>query len=175
MSSMSVRKTRQVETTMVAEYLLKNYSAFPYMMKVPLGPLPLEVLKSEGTARTIKLARPFRPEIDAIVILPRHLLLIEASVWNVMEGVSKLPFYKILVPITPELQKHFPRELIMQVVVGWKNNNLELMAHENNIAVKVFCPPWLQEVRESMNKYWTKEYQEARQKKLEMQRYFGVE
>jgi hypothetical protein len=169
------RKTRQVETRMVSEYLLKNYFKFPYIIKVPLGALPDDGLKREGFALTARTLRPFRPEVDAVVLLPRHLLIIEAKVWNIVNGLAKLPMYKSLVDITPELQQYMPREVIMQIVVGWTNPNLERMAQVHNIQVRVFCPDWLKEVVEDLHKYWTSEYQAAREDKLQMQRYFGVE
>jgi len=175
MSSGMARKTRQVETRMVSEYLLKNYSEFPYMMNVPLGALPSDILEKEGYQRAIKLLRPFRPAVDGVVILPAHFLVIEAKVWNIVNGLAKLPLYRSLVPITPELKQYMPRDVIMQLVVGWTNGNLEVMAREADVELKVFCPGWLEEVVEGMHNYWTREYRELREKKLRMREYFGVE
>lgn len=175
MSSSMARKTRQVETRMVSEYLLENYSKFPYTMKVPLGALPNDGLQRDGFEITARRYRPFRPEVDAIVFLPRYLLLIEAKVWNIINGLAKLPLYKSLIDITPELKQYMPREIIMQIVVGWSNANLERMAMDQGIEIRVFCPDWLKEVVEEMHKYWTNEYQGAREEKLRMREYFGVE
>jgi hypothetical protein len=159
---------------MVSEYLLENYSKFPYTMNVPLGALPGELLEKEGYQRATKLMRPFRPAVDAVVILPRFLLLIEAKVWNIVNGLAKLPLYKSLVPITPELKKYMPRDVIMQLVVGWANGNLEVMAREADVELKVFCPDWLEEVVEGMHKYWTRDYRLEREKKIAMREYFGL-
>jgi hypothetical protein len=169
------RKNRQVETRMVSEYLLKNYSEFSYIMRVPLGRLPNELLAKEGYDKTARVYRPFRPEVDAAVILPRHLLLIEAKVWNILNGLSKLPFYKSLVPVTSELDQYMPREILMQIVVGWTNPNLERMAEEAGIQVRVFCPDWLKEVVAAMHNYWTSEYRRVREEKLKIREYLGVE
>ncbi|GAI90514.1 unnamed protein product, partial [marine sediment metagenome] len=43
------RKTRQVETRMVSEYLLKNYSKFQYIMKVPLGSIDEKLIEVSNT------------------------------------------------------------------------------------------------------------------------------
>jgi hypothetical protein len=169
------RKTRQVETRMVSEYLLTNYSKFPYTMNVPLGALPSELLAKEGYQRAIGMMRPFRPAVDGVVVLPRHLLLVEAKVWNIVNGLAKLPLYKSLALLTPELAQYMPREVLMQLVVGWTNPNLEVMAREANVEVILFCPDWLQEVVTDMHNYWTPAYQEQREKKLRMREYFGVE
>lgn len=169
------RKSRQVETRLVSEYLKANYSKFPLIIKQPLGAVPEKLLKEEGYKRGMGIIRPFRPEVDAVVILPHNLLIVEAKVWSIIDGLAKLPLYKSLVPFTPELKQYMPREVIMQLVVGWTNPNLQIMARDQGVEVKIFCPPWLEEVVESMHRYWTREYQDQRQAKLRMREYFGVE
>lgn len=169
------RKTRQVESRMISEYMLQNFSQFPYTLGVPLGSLPQELLSSQGMAKTMGLMRPYRPEVDAIVALPRYLLIIEAKVWNLINGMAKLPLYKSLVPITPELSQYANREILMQLVVGWTNPNLERMARDLDVKVVVFCPDWLQQVVQDMQNYWTQEYRALRDQKLAMREYFGIE
>ena len=169
------RKSRQVETRMVSEYLLKNYSEFQYIMKVPLGSLDEKLIEEKGYKYAMGVQRPFRPEVDAVVVLPHFLLLIEAKVWNIINGLAKLPLYKSLVPVTPELKQYMPREVMMQLVVGWTNPNLERMARDADVEVRLFCPDWLKEVVEGMQMYWTREYRAEREKKIAMREYFGVE
>ncbi len=169
------RRNRQVEGRMVSEYLLKFYANFPRITMVPLGAIDDQLSAQVGYQKAINMSRPFRPEVDAIVILPRHLLLIESKVFKVIDGLAKLPLYAALVPTTPELRQYMPRELIMQLVVGWTNPNLESMAKTAGVQVVVYAPPWLDEEVQRMHHYWTAEYQTERQKKLEMRQYFGVE
>lgn len=169
------RKSRQVETRMISEYLKEHYSGFSFILNVPLGSVSEELQRKEGYERALGLTRPFRPIADAVVILPRHLLLIEAKVWNVINGLAKLPLYKSLVPVTPELAQYRPRAVIMQLVVGWTNPNLATMAIAADVALKVYRPLWLEEIVASMHKYWTREYRDTREKKLAMREFFGVE
>lgn len=169
------RKSRQVETRLVSEYLKQNYSKFPFIMKQPLGTIPEKVIKEQGYKRGMGIMRPFRPEVDALVVLPRYLLIIEAKVWSIVNGLAKLPLYKSLIPVTPELKHYMPREVLMQLVVGWTNPNLEIMAGALDVRVKVYCPDWLSMVVEDMHHYWTKEYQQKRQAKLRMREYLGLE
>lgn len=169
------RKTQQVETRMISEYMLENYSKFPYTLAVPLGSLPRDLLESKGMARTMGIMRPYRPEVDAVVVMPRYLVLIEAKVWNLINGLSKLPLYKSLVPTTPELLQYMPREVLMQLVVGWTNPNLERMARDSDVSIVVFCPPWLQEIVDRQHNYWTSQYRAERDQKLAMREYFGLE
>ena len=169
------RKSRQVETRMVAEYLKLNYSKFPFIMDVPLGRLDPEALATQGIARTANMLRPFRPRADAIVILPRYLVVIEAKVWNVVNGLAKIPLYKSLIPFTPELAQYKDYDILMEMVVGRSDANLEIMARDMGVTLRLYAPAWLAEVVDGMNKYWTKEYQAARQEKQQLREYFNVE
>ncbi len=172
---MAARKTRQVETRMTAEYLMQEFSQFPHLQAVPLGVVDEKLMAAEGYERAIRMSRPYRPECDALVILPNYLLLIESKVWNVVNGLAKLPLYKSLIAATPELKQYMPREVIMRLVVGWSNTNLEIMARDLGVEVKIYAPAWLAAVVDGMHKYWTPEYQAARNAKLAAREYFGVE
>ncbi len=169
------RKTRQVEVRLVAEYLKENYSQYTFITKQALGKVPEELLKNEGYKRAIGMTRPFRPEIDAVVILPGALVLIEAKVWSVINGLAKLPVYKSLVPFTPELQQYNKLPIVMELVVGWTNANLEIMARDMGVRLRVYCPPWLEEVVKSYHDYWTSDYRRARDEKLKLREYYGIE
>jgi hypothetical protein len=169
------RKSRQVESRMISEYLKLNYPKFTYIMEQPLGKVDEGLMKTLGYRQALGISRPFRPLVDAVVILPRHLLLVEAKVWNVINGLAKLPLYKSLVQYTPELQEYLPREVIMQLVVGWTNDNLQIMASSLDVSVKVYAPAWLEEVVQSMHKYWTKEYRENREAKLRLRQALNIE
>jgi len=169
------RKSQQVETRMVAEYLAQEYSKFTFITKVPLGKIDEALLATEGYQRALGLTRPFRPEVDAVVVLPQYLVLVEAKVWSVVNGLAKLPMYKSLVPFTPELQQYLPRDIIMELVVGWTNSNLEIMARDAGVRLRVYCPDWLNQVVQGMHKYWTKEYRDQRQQKIALREYFGIE
>lgn len=168
------RKTRQVEVRMLSEYLLQTYPKFPTITDVPLGKVDEGLMAKVGYKQALGLTRPYRPAADAVVVLPRYLILIEAKVWNVVNGLAKLPLYKSLVPFTPELAKYKPREVIMELVVGWTNDNLVIMARDLGVTIKIYSPAWLAEVVDGMHKYWTKEYQQERQRKLQMREFFGV-
>lgn len=169
------RKNQQVETRMVSEYLVQQYPKFTAMQAVPLGAIDNALMATAGYQKAIGLSRPYRPEADAIVILPNYLLLIEAKVWNVVNGLSKLPLYASLVPVTPELQQYMPRQILMELVVGTTNSNLQTMAAKMGVSIKLYNPPWLQDVVNSMNLYWTADYQAERQRKLAMRKTLGVD
>jgi hypothetical protein len=169
------RKSRQVETRMVSEYLLLNYSKFPSRTGVPLGTIDDKLSAEQGYQKAINMSRPYRPEADAIVFLPNYILLVEAKIWNVINGLAKLPMYRDLVPFTPELAPYTGTEILMELVVGWTNDNLEIMARGLGVTIKVYSPPWLADVVRGMHNYWTKDYQAERQRILETRQNLGLE
>jgi hypothetical protein len=172
---MSSRKSRQVEVRLVAEYLKETYPRYPFINKQPLGKVPSELLTEVGYKRAVGMSRPFRPEVDAIVIMPGALVLIEAKVWSVVDGCAKLPLYKSLVPFTPELKQYLKLPITMELVVAKTNDNLEIMAREMGVTVRLFAPDWVLEVIKGMESYWTKEYRVERERKLEARRILGVD
>ncbi len=169
------RKTKQVEVRMVAEYLKETYSKYTFITAQPLGKIPEELLKNEGYKRAVGLTRPYRPSVDAVVIMPGALVLIEAKVWNVVNGCAKLPLYKSLVPFTPELKDYLKLPIVMELVVGWTNDNLAIMARDMGVTIRVYCPAWLNDVVQAMHNYWTPEYRRQREEKLKLREYYGIE
>jgi hypothetical protein len=169
------RKTQQVETRMLSEYLQLTYPQYVQIRAVPLGVVDQSLMASVGYQKAIGLSRPYRPEADAAVILPGALVLVEAKVWNVVNGLAKLPLYKELVPVTPELAQYKDLPVIMELVVGWTNSNLEIMAKKDGVRIKVYCPAWLADIVAQMHNYWTAEYRTARDQKLATRANLGVE
>jgi hypothetical protein len=169
------RKTQQVETRLVAEYLKDQYSNLSYIAKQPLGLVSEELLRTEGYEKGLRMQRPSRPEVDAVVIHPKWLIIIEAKVWHIVDGAAKLPFYKSLVPFTPELKKYLGRDILMELVVPWTNPNLEIMCRDAGIRLKVYRPEWINEVVNRVTEYGTREYRLAREDKLRNRELLGLE
>lgn len=169
------RKTQQVETRMVSEWLHLTYPQYVTMSAVPLGKISDSLMAMEGYQKSIGISRPYRPEADYIVILPGALIVGEAKVWQVMNGIAKLPLYAGLVPVTPELQEYKNLPIVMELVVGWTNDNLQIMADQLKVRVRVYDPPWLDQVVQKMSNYWTADYRASRQKILEQRENLGLQ
>lgn len=169
------RKTQRVETRLVAEYLKATYPQFPHISGVPLGKVSEKLMAEEGYEKAIRMSRPTRPEVDAVVILPRFLILIEAKVWHIIDGMAKLPLYKSLVPFTPELKEYQNNEVIMELVTPWTNPNLEIMCRDAGIYLHVFKPDWINETVARVQLYHTQEYRAERERKLRDRELLGLE
>jgi hypothetical protein len=170
-----VRKTQQVETRLVAEYLKEHYGNFPHIAKQPLGLVSEELLRTEGYAKGLRMQRPNRPEVDAVVLHPKWLIIIEAKVWHIVDGAAKLPFYKSLVPFTPELKQYKNLPILMELVVPWTNPNLEIMCRDHDIRLVKYCPDWINGVVTRVTEYGTRDYRLAREAKLRDRELLGLE
>jgi hypothetical protein len=169
------RKTQQVETRLLAEYLKLTYYQYSYIDKVPLGAVSKELMSQVGYQTAIGLSRPMRPEADALVLHPKYLILIEAKVWHIVDGLAKLPLYKSLVPVTPELKTYLDRPVLLELVVPWTNPNLEMMASRAGVAIRIYKPAWINEVVARVQNYSTPEYRQAREEKLRNRELLGLE
>ena len=87
------KSRREIEPRWVSEYVATHYARHKVRLRVPLGPVPEYLKKAHGTPKAIRIYRPWRPEVDCLVIMPGALVLIEAKIFKYMDGLSKLPVY----------------------------------------------------------------------------------
>lgn len=160
---------------MVAEYGRDRILPHRFIQRQPLGKIDERLVADYGLAKALKYSRPFRPEVDAVAVLPDSLVLIEAKIFKIIDGMAKLPLYASLVPHTPELKEYLPRSIIMRLVVPWTSDNLIIMAKSAGVEIDLFCPEWVESEVERQHRYWTADYRRQRDEKNRMIRYFGLE
>jgi hypothetical protein len=113
----------------------------------------------------LRVYRPWRPEVDAAARWSNKTILVEAKIFKYMDGLSKLPIYKSLLPDTPELA-HWPADVIMELLIPAPISWVQSAAA--NIGVRVvsnFVPEYIKKAWEERDKYWTKEAIELREER----------
>jgi len=164
------RTRRTLEPKWVSLYCAEHYPTAEVRLGCPLGGIPKETLRDYGLLKGLRVYRPWRPEVDAVVILTNMLILIEAKISKYMDGLSKLPVYKALVPQTPELKHVAHRPIYMKLLIPHKIPWVLDAAEPMGVTVEVWVPDFIQKVWEERDSYWTKDAvtkREARKKKLE--------
>ena len=160
---MSVLGRRELEPRWVSEYMAKTYPHAEVRMRVPLGGIPKETQAAYGLMKGLRVYRPWRPEVDGIAILPGALELVEAKIFKYMDGLSKLPVYKSLIPSTPELAhvQHLKVEMILLIpaAITW----VQQSGYEQGIKVVVWAPDYILQAWHERDKYWTKDAVTARE------------
>ena len=156
-------------------YCAQHHKREIVKLRCPLGPIPEELKKMHGEAKAIKVYRPWRPEVDACVIQPRRMVLIEAKIQKFMDGLSKLPVYKTLVPLTPELKPwwDFPIDMILLIPqeIPW----IRAAALRMDVAVSTEAPKFIKKEWGERDKYWTKPYLEKREERKKKLKELGYE
>jgi len=161
------------EARYVSEYILEKFPERTYKLRAPLGGPPPEWVQEMGEEKALRTYRPYRPEVDAIVIEEDRLILIEGKILKVMDGISKLPVYRFLVPVTPELAEYHELEIEARLVTPHPPFWAEQYAKHADIIVDIWEPEWIQEYHKRMDRYWTKEARAERAKRKEVLKGLG--
>jgi hypothetical protein len=189
-------KVRNPETRLGADYVAAKFPDFVVLAKQPLGPGLGSELRRPPGGNTLRASRPWRPEVDYVVVmadasqvtLARNgragvvvrapasavLLLVEVKVKEYMNGIAKLPFYKALVATTPELAACAGCEIQMRLVVPraapWVEASAELMG----VQIDLWEPAWITEYWEWRDSYYTRENRLERERVKEARARLGL-
>jgi hypothetical protein len=153
------------EQRYVSEYVLKYYPTDIVKYRCPLGSVPGMWVKEMGMGRAVRAYRPYRPECDAAIITADEVIVIEGKIMKVLDGLAKLPIYRMLIPESPEFYEY--RNLpVRAVLVTPKEPQWEKrVAKEFDIEVVIFTPDWLKEYYQHQEQYWTAEERMKREKR----------
>lgn len=141
----------------MSAYIKEHYPDGEVRLRCPLGSIPAELKNLYGPAKAARIYRPSRPEVDALVVLPTAVLIIEAKIFKYMDGLSKLPVYGALVPVTPELAIFLDRPVIMHLLLPRAIPWVVEAAPALGVEVKTWAPEWVMQIWEERDKYWTPE------------------
>ena len=157
----------------MSAYIKEHYPDAEVRLRCPLGSIPAELKELYGPAKAAKVYRPSRPEVDALVVLPGALLIIEAKIFKYMDGLAKLPVYKVLVPKSPELMVFRDRPVIMHLLIPVKIPWVMDAAPELGVEVYTWAPDWVLQIWEERDKYWTPEARLRREERKALLKRLG--
>lgn len=156
---------REIEPKWVSLYIKEYYPDAEITLRCPLGPIPDELKNLYGPAKAARVYRPSRPEVDAVVITPDELVLIEAKIFKYREGLGALLVYKSLINSTPEFQPLLPRRISMHLLLPREIPWVMAAAPDLGIEIKTFSPEWVLRIWEERDKYWTPSAKMAREER----------
>lgn len=163
------------ERALIQDYIAQRYPNHHVIMGCPLGPVPESIIATWGRTKALRIARGMRPEVDALVFQDSKLIMIEAKIFKWVDGLAKLPMYKGLIPTTPELEQYKDLEVEMVLCTPWTSETIEAAAAAMGVRVDVYSTPDIDVFVEETHKYWTKEYQSARDEKKRARSLLGLE
>lgn len=147
MSKARVPKRRFMwgETRLLMDYLRDAYPQDRWFTNMRIGPiktvLPLDDL-TESERRLLGAGRRF---VDAVVIRPHEIVVIEATMREQVESVGPLLEYLELTPQTPELQEFLPRPIRGELVSPIPDPRTEALCRKLGIRFVWHRVDWLDE------------------------------
>ncbi len=145
------------EPRWVSWYMAKYYTQYQHAINVPLGRPPQKWVEDYGEQMALRRYRPSRPVVDAIVYLPRTLILIEAKILNVLDGITKLVYYAEQVPLTPELEAQKNYFIDLHFLCVHPTQPLRDYAEKHSITIVTEAPDWVEEYYQRRNNAWTRD------------------
>jgi len=166
---------QQRERRLIAEYIAAKFPKDRVIFGCRLGPVPEKLVATLGPRKALRMARGMRPEVDALVIRDRRLILVEAKIIRWIDGIAKLPLYKSLVATTPELEAYQDHDIEMRLCFPWSSETIEAAANSLGVVLDIYHQPWIDEYLTELGKYWSGEYITARAEKKRMRELFNLE
>jgi len=167
---------QQRERALLTAYMQAKLQGLQVRQNCPLGLVPESLVMEYGRTAALRVARKMRPEVDALVIYPDRLVLIEAKIVRWVDGLSKLVVYRALVPDTPELEPYAQRPVVLQLLIPYTQDNMRSVAARLGVELVEFTTPDIDRyLNEELPKYNTSEYKRNRQEVLKQRELLGVQ
>lgn len=133
------------ETRLLIEWVAQNYPGREWHSQLRVGSDPALVgvtFEDDGDRR---LARNFCRRVDAVIIEPAAVILVEACMYNATEKVGRLQEYLLLAPATPELLPYRGRPLVALLLTGQHDPVAEVLCRRLGFRYVHWEPPWIDE------------------------------
>ena len=167
------RKDR--EKRFIAEYMVETFPEGNFVLNVPLGNVPVELIQLRGLTGAAKLFRPSRRRVDAVAWNPQRYLLIESKIRDPMEGLNWLLLYLEEARETPDLPGFTGQPIIGRLVVPFAIDRDRRAATRQQVELVVFPQQWIEEYLLERQKYFTKEFRAIRNERERMRQLLGLE
>lgn len=126
---------RQIEPRFVNDWLMLNYPNELWITRQHIGPIPK---KTVAAAYGVLMNW-----VDAIVIMPNKILLIEAKLRNEVKGIGQLLLYESLFAQTPKFSRYHTRP-IEKILLCLRNiPAVKEEAEKQGIKYITYKPAWL--------------------------------
>jgi len=168
------RLRRELEPRWAAEYVVKHYPQQPARYRCPLGPIPKALTEEMGVEKAAKVYRPWRPEVDAVVVFPDKAILIEAKIFRWYDGIAKLKMYDVLFRQTPELQAWWAVPTELQLLVPKIFSPVQAAAETYGVKLIEWAPDYIMQAWMEKQTYWTREAVEIRERRKEILERLGA-
>ncbi len=131
------------EMRLVAEWTVLNYAHAEIRFRVNVGDLSSALDQTGLTAAELRALGHSRRWVDAMVVEPTAVHLVEGKIRLVPGALEQIELYRALFPLTPELAHLRGRPLQLHLVFAVEDPVLTAIARSRGVLVHIFHPPWV--------------------------------
>jgi hypothetical protein len=139
------RRNMLAETRLLMEYLAEQYAGCQWWTQFRVGSDPEMVGVTFEDDAERRLARNVNRRVDALVVKPTELVVIEATMFRATEKVGRLQEYLLLLPATPDLQPYLGRPLVGELVTAQSDPVAEVLCRRLGFRYVFREPAWIDE------------------------------
>ena len=143
---MSTRRTwSPVESKLVSEFCAIRYPDRRTIQRVRVGQIPTDLDVAGLDPSEIRMLGVWRRWVDAIVVDPPLLRVIEAAMLPDPGDISQLELYMHLIPMTPDLEEFMDLTPVGLLVYAIDDPMIHRLAADRGYGVEIYQPAWLKQ------------------------------
>jgi len=139
------RRNMLAETRLLMEYLAETYPGCTWWNQMSVGRDPEMVGVNYEDEAERRLARNVNRRVDAAVVTPTELVIVEATMWRATEKVGRLQEYMLLVPATPDLRPYLHLPRVAELVTAQHDPVAEVLCRRLGFRYVHRTPTWMDE------------------------------
>lgn len=140
---MERKESQQRERRYVVEFVQGHYpERIQVFYNMRLGPGPVE-LRRRYPDEPESAFKSWLKYADAVVVLARSLILVEAKIRRPIDAMGQLIHYKTLIAETPELAPWRDKPVELVLVTPREDMDLISTATGQGVNVMIYSPPWV--------------------------------
>ncbi len=128
---------------LVTEWAVRTFPLAELKLRVDLGDLKPALAATGLTAAELRRLGRSRRWVDAMIVEPAAVHLVEGKINLVPGALEQLELYRRLFPKTPELAHLRDRRLELHVVYAVEDPVLIALARDRGVRVHLFRPAWV--------------------------------
>jgi len=146
------RKRQEWEARYASEFVAAHFPNAKVFLRLRLGSLPTPLVAEDLTESERRALAVRQRWLDAAVILPNSIRLIEAKLraHEYITGIAQLEAYTVIAPHTADFEPYLPRRIEPCLVVPIQDALTEYLCHSKNIMYVLFTPTWFESYKATM-------------------------
>lgn len=133
------------ESRLLSEYIRDRYAGRAFHSQLPIGASPGAVGVDYLDEAEERMARRLNRRVDAVIVPPPELVVIEATMSRPSDKVGRLIEYLLLLPATPEYRNWAGAPVVVELVTAQDDEVARKMCALLGFRYVFYEPDWIDE------------------------------